>query len=967
MAWIKKMVMNGFKSFGRKTEIIFGRGINVVIGPNGSGKSNVSDGLCFALGRLSIKSMRAAKAKNLIFMGSKFVKPSREASVRIIFDNHDKSFSIDKAEIELERIVRLNGQSIYKINGEVKTRADVIEMLAQAGIDPHGFNMVLQGQIQSIVKMHPEDRRKIIEEVAGIAIYESRKEKSLHELEKTDERLKEISAILRERTAYLRNLEREKAQAERFKELEQTIKRAKSSIISKKLTDKEKEIQNITKSIEEKTKEKDKFKEKVERIQAELEKSGERIQEINKAIQRATGLEQETLNDEIANLKAEIEGFRVRKEGHETRKEEIERRINEMQKSIPELESEIRDLRQKSPMMAKKAQELKKKKEELEEIGQERKRLLTIKTELNALKERIQDKNRQLGKITAESENVLKQLEENEKNLLYKDEKECIREIERIKKYLGEKVEEQHNLGKEELSNEKIISLSEEEIKRNEKIKKDIGNIDTCPLCQSKMTEFHVKHVTNETNEKIREAKEKLDISKNALSRIHEAKENVLEKIKEAEGRIGQIEREKTRHENINEKKAGLRRIVQEQREVEEEIKALDERRRNSESKVSDISKIEERYDSKMLEIEEISSRTEEDLDTTLLYKDRELENTKNIVKRSKSDLEEIEEDIGEISETLGSKEGGLEEKEKQEEELNKRFKKMFEERDRIQRESQEKSLEMTENQGRGRQIEEQINYLRIGKAKLDAEKEGLDIEMKEYSGLELLQGSIQVLQEKLEKSQKAIQEIGSINMRALEVYESVKGEYEKVEEKVNTLDKEKQDIMSIIEEIDKKKTKSFMKTFNSINTLFSENFAKLSNKGQAYLEIENKEDIFAGGVNIIVKLTRGKYFDVTSLSGGEQTLVALSLLFAIQEFKPYHFYIFDEIDAALDKRNSERLAALLQQYMKSGQYIVVTHNDAIIMNSDVLYGVSMQDGVSKILSLKIEEEINSEKNSLTQ
>jgi len=82
-----------------------------------------------------------------------------------------------------------------------------------------------------------------------------------------------------------------------------------------------------------------------------------------------------------------------------------------------------------------------------------------------------------------------------------------------------------------------------------------------------------------------------------------------------------------------------------------------------------------------------------------------------------------------------------------------------------------------------------------------------------------------------------------------------------------------------------------------------------------------------------------------------------LSLLFAIQEYKPYHFYILDEIDAALDKRNSERLAALLKQYMKSGQYIIVTHNDAVIIDSDILYGVSMHEGVSKVLSLRVAEE----------
>src|SRR3990167_8423329 len=109
MAYVKRMVMQGFKSFAKKTEVQFDTGINVILGPNGSGKSNISDALCFVLGRLSIKSIRAAKARNLIFMGSKYVKPAKEAYVELVFDNTDKSFSIDKAEISLKRIVRYNG------------------------------------------------------------------------------------------------------------------------------------------------------------------------------------------------------------------------------------------------------------------------------------------------------------------------------------------------------------------------------------------------------------------------------------------------------------------------------------------------------------------------------------------------------------------------------------------------------------------------------------------------------------------------------------------------------------------------------------------------------------------------------------------------------------------------------------------------------------------------------------------
>src|SRR3989338_6990089 len=328
MTYIKRMVMHGFKSFARRTELNFDQGISVVLGPNGSGKSNVTDALCFVLGRLSIKSMRAAKARNLLFMGSKYIKPAREAVVEIVFDNKKRTFSIDEEEISLKRIVRYNGQGVYKINNETKTRIEVIEMLAQAGIDPYGFNLILQGQIQSIVKMPSDDRRKIVEEVAGISIYESRKEKSLRELEKTEEKLKEICAILRERSAFLKKLDREKSQALKFKELELMVKRCKASILTKKSGDKSKEIESINESIAEKSEQKDKIKASIEKIQKELEKQTEQISQIGKHIQQATGLEQETVRTHVANLKAELEGLKVRRENYENKKNELARRMH---------------------------------------------------------------------------------------------------------------------------------------------------------------------------------------------------------------------------------------------------------------------------------------------------------------------------------------------------------------------------------------------------------------------------------------------------------------------------------------------------------------------------------------------------------------------------------------------------------------------------------------------------------------
>lgn len=954
MVHIKRMVMHGFKSFAKRTEVDFDKGINVVVGPNGSGKSNISDALCFALGRLSIKSMRAAKAKNLMFMGSKFIKPAKEAYVELIFDNVDRSFAIDNNEVNLKRIVRHNGQSAYKINNESKTRSEVIEMLAQAGIDPYGFNIILQGQIQSVVRMHGEDRRKIVEEVAGIAIYESRKEKSMKELEKTDSRLKEISTILRERTAYLRNLENERSQALKFKELETTVKRSKATILHKKIEEKKKELSSVVKSIEIKTNQKDKIKENAGNIQIELDNLAEKINQINKYIQRATGLEQDGLHTQIANLKAEMEGLKVRKENYENRGHELERRIEEITKSMPELESEIKELKKRSPLMEKKSQELKKKKDELSSIEEERKKLLSTKNELNSTREITKDKERQLAKVIAESESLLKQLEENTENLLYKHEEDCLKAINNQKSLFAENKNKLENLHRSELENEKIISVAEAEIKRTLKIKEDVDKIDNCPLCQSKITKYHRGHVFKEADEKINESNESLKNGSKELESIKSQKQTVLKHNTELEHKISLANNELNKHKNIKDKKEHIKIVVGEEKDLKNEIKLLDDRRKSLEEKVYDIAKIEEKYDSKILEIEEISARTEENVDTTILYKEREIENLNNIVKRSKKDLEEVESDVGEISSNIENKLENLNEKEEQEKELNEKFKKMFEDREVLQTEIQEKSLNLSERQNEARQIEDQINYLKIGNAKFDAEREAIEMEMRDFVGIELLQGSLAVIEEKLQKSQESLIRIGSINMRALEVYDEIKKEYDIVQGKVSTLETEKVQILSIIEEIDKKKVRTFMKTFNAMNDLFSQNFSKLSNKGTAFLEIENKESMFEGGVNIVVRLAKGKYFDVTSLSGGEQTLVALSLLFAIQEYKPYHFYIFDEIDAALDKRNSERLAGLLQQYMKAGQYIVITHNDAIITDSDVLYGVSMHDGLSKVLSLKI-------------
>ncbi len=239
MTIINKIVMRGFKSFAKRTEIPFSNGFNIVIGANGSGKSNLTDSICFVLGKSSAKEMRAEKSANLIFNGGKKGQPAKEAEVEIYFDNSNNHFPLDAREIKVSRIVRSNGLSKYRINNETRTRQQVLELLSSGRIDPDGHNIILQGDIIGFTDMKNEDRRKIIEEISGISVYEERKEKAMSELGKVQGKLSEANIILTEREAYLRELKTDRDKALKYREVEDEIKSMKATMLHLQIKEKE--------------------------------------------------------------------------------------------------------------------------------------------------------------------------------------------------------------------------------------------------------------------------------------------------------------------------------------------------------------------------------------------------------------------------------------------------------------------------------------------------------------------------------------------------------------------------------------------------------------------------------------------------------------------------------------------------------------------------------------------------------
>jgi len=335
---------------------------------------------------------------------------------------------------------------------------------------------------------------------------------------------------------------------------------------------------------------------------------------------------------------------------------------------------------------------------------------------------------------------------------------------------------------------------------------------------------------------------------------------------------------------------------------------------------------------------------------------DPEKEKTLNTVNELDKESANFNNKIKDFQKINAEKQNILEEKQKIAEEFYSKFKVMFDKKKKIDDEIRTNETIIDTKKDESRDVEIKINEFSIKLAEINAKLAGLNQEFEEYHGVEILtEISEEELKSEISKFEKMRESIGSVNMRALDIYEDVEKEYNVLLEKKKKLGEEKEDVVGMMNEIEGKKKELFMKTFNIIREKFKKNFSSLTTKGDADLELEDEENIFEAGLNIKVRITGNKSLDIRSLSGGEKTLTALAFIFAIQEHEPASFYVLDEVDAALDKHNSEKLSNLIADYSQNAQYVMISHNDSVISKASKLYGVSMNEhNVSNVISLDI-------------
>jgi len=335
--------------------------------------------------------------------------------------------------------------------------------------------------------------------------------------------------------------------------------------------------------------------------------------------------------------------------------------------------------------------------------------------------------------------------------------------------------------------------------------------------------------------------------------------------------------------------------------------------------------------------------------------KDREIQIIRlgEEIKDTEKQVETIVEEIQKIEENLEKEDQILQEKQ---EEINK----FIQEKDESWKKQKQFQKIYTDLKSDLSIETSKMNNFESKKIICNDQIETLFQRSKEYGALPAVTDDLseEGLQSDIEVSTKKKKTLEPVNLKAIEQYDVVKERFDEIDMRRQTIQRERKAILDAIEKIELEKTRTFMKAYHEINREFSRVFQKLSPGGSAKMILDRPDSPFEGGISIEARPRGKKISSLEILSGGEKTLVALSFIFAVQEFYPAPFYIMDEIDAALDGPNVHRVSMVIQEFASQAQFMVISHREENIVNADRIYGVSMQQsGITDIFSVDLEEE----------
>ncbi len=418
--YLKRLELQGFKSFADKTILEFKPGITSVIGPNGSGKSNISDAIRWVLGEQSMKSLRGAKSEDIIFNGTQNRKSLGFAEASIIIDNSDGALPIEYNEVTVTRKIYRSGESGYFINKVPCRLKDILELFMDTGIGKDGYSIIGQGKIDQILSNKSEDRRHIFEEAAGIVKYRVRKAESEKKLEQTKLNLLRINDILTEIEGNLDPLKIQSEKAKKFLDLREELKNIEVGLFLYNIDNYKEKLKQIVKDEEIMISQKDDETNKLENKQKIKEELKNEIDKITIEIENVQNLSFEATN-KIEKLNTEIGIANERISNNKSNTERLVNEIEEVRTRIKELENEkTQKIEKKNNIFTNKEKfenELKEKEAELAKLTE---KLTSKELEIEEQKQKVEqniDSKYEIGNEISTLEANYENYEKREKNL----------------------------------------------------------------------------------------------------------------------------------------------------------------------------------------------------------------------------------------------------------------------------------------------------------------------------------------------------------------------------------------------------------------------------------------------------------------------------------------------------------------------------------------------------------------------
>ena len=401
--YLKRLELQGFKSFADKTVLEFMPGITSVIGPNGSGKSNISDSIRWVLGEQSMKSLRGTKSLDIIFAGTQNRKSLGFAEASLVFDNTDGTLPIEYTEVTVTRKIYRSGETGYYINKVPCRLKDVLELFMDTGIGKDGYSIIGQGKIDEILSNKSEDRRHIFEEAAGIVKFRTRKAESEKKLEHTKLNLLRINDILAEIEANIEPLKLQSEKAKKYLSLREELKNIEIGLFLYNIEKYKASLEEIVKDEEIYTSQCDEEQQNLEKIKQLKEALKEEVDRITNQIEEMSNIgfesqkEIEMLNSDINVANTRISNNKENKERYEKEIEELNIRKKELEEEIKQKEEKRDNLKQNREKFEKELQE---KEKELEEIT---KKLSSKELEIEGYKQQVEQNTDKKYELQSES------------------------------------------------------------------------------------------------------------------------------------------------------------------------------------------------------------------------------------------------------------------------------------------------------------------------------------------------------------------------------------------------------------------------------------------------------------------------------------------------------------------------------------------------------------------------------------